>query len=93
MNDTERETIIRIGYGDRAAISIWSTQRAVWSKCRKAGWLLVSESKTARGRVCGQEWEGKPSDLTFSCKKPGRKKIVTGFAINPGNRGRGPVVK
>lgn len=93
MTDSERETIVRIGYGAEADVSIWSTQLAVWRKCQKAGWRLTSESKTERGRVCGQEWVASASDLTFSCKKPGRKKIVTGFAVRPGDRGRGPVAK
>ena len=86
MEVSERETIVRIGYGPSALVSIWSTERAVWSRCRRANWTLVSESHTARGRVCGQEWEAGSKDIIISCKKPGREKIRSGFAVHPGNR-------
>jgi hypothetical protein len=85
MQAEERETIVRVGYGPGATVSIWSTERAVWSKCKKACWTLVSESKTERGRVCGQDWEASAQDVRISCKKPGRAKIKSGFAVFPEN--------
>ena len=85
MEIDDRETVVRISHGPGARVSIWSTERGMWAKCKKACWTLVVETLTARGRVCGQEWEAGAQDVIISCKKPGRAKIKSGFAVHPQN--------
>ena len=89
MNIEERETVIRIGYGPNPDVSVWSTERGVWAKCKKANWKLVGESKHASGRVIGQEWEASRRDIMISYKKPGRESIRRGFAVHPQNIRKG----
>jgi hypothetical protein len=89
MHIDERETVIRVGYGPAGMVSVWSTERGVWAKLKRAGWVLVNESKSASGRCVGQEWEGRPSDLSVIYKKPGRAKSRRGFATRPDNIRKG----
>jgi hypothetical protein len=77
----EKETVVRIGYGPGAEASVWSTQRAIWAKCRKAGWKLAESSTNQRGTVVGQEWTAPADCFRISMRKPGRQKVKTGFAL------------
>ena len=84
MTAEERETIVRFDYVS-GKVSVWSTQRVVWGKLEKAHWTLISESKSASGRPVGKEYESLHENIRISFKNPSRKKIRTGFAINPEN--------
>lgn len=85
MHIDERETVVRIGYGPNGEASVWSTERRVWGKCKRAGWKMVQEAKSIRGSIVGQEWVSSSNDLTLSVKKPGRGKVRTGFALRKEN--------
>ena len=84
MHIDERETVVRIGYGPEGTASIWTTERAIMNKCRKAGWKMAQESVSKRGAVVGQEWVASPKDIGITVKKPGRGKVRTGFALRGG---------
>jgi hypothetical protein len=86
MHIDERETVVRIGYGPVGEVSVWTTERAVMAKCRKAGWKLANEARSQRGGLVGQEWVAGSNDIKISVKKPGRPKIRTGYALK-GDKG------
>lgn len=44
MSPEERETTVNIAYAVRS-VSIYSTQKAVWTKARRAGWRLEFEDR------------------------------------------------
>lgn len=82
MHIDERETVVRIGYGPDATVSVWTTERAIMGKCKRAGWRLEQESVNRRGTIVGQEWVSSANDLKISVKKPGRPKVKTGFLVS-----------
>lgn len=80
MSPEERETIIRFDYVDRK-VSVWSTQLGIRNRCKRAGYVMVSEAISAKGRVVGQEWEGPLETFRFLIRKVGSGPIKTGFAL------------
>lgn len=85
MNIEERETVIRVGYGPNGEVSIWTTERTVMTKCRRAGWRMEQEALSKRGAIVGQEWVSSSKDFRIGVKKAGREKIKTGFALRGGD--------
>ena len=81
MNVDERETIVRVGYGPDAEVSVWTTEKTVMTKCRRAGWRMNLETLSHRGAIVGQEWVAGSNDIRISMRKPGRGKIMTGYAL------------
>lgn len=85
MSIEERETIVRIGYGPDGQASIWTTEKSIMTKCRRAGWRMEQETLSKRGAIVGQEWVSSSKDIRIGVKKAGREKVKTGFALRAGN--------
>ena len=80
MTTDERETIVSLRYGPDAEVSIYSTERGIWAKCKKAGWRLHSEQRGKDGKILAQDWVSGPRDFGLSIKRVGRAKKLTGYA-------------
>ena len=85
MRVEERETIVSISYVPPGEVSVYSTQRVMWEKCRKAGWRLHAEEKDRNGRSIWQDWVAGPNDLRISPRRVGRANIKTGYALKARN--------
>ena len=85
MTTDERETIVSLRYGLDAEVSIYSTERSIWAKCKRAGWRLHSEQRSKTGRVLAQDWVSGPRDFGLSIKRVGRPKTRRGYASTRGS--------
>lgn len=71
MSPNERETIVNIVYGEDTAY-IWSTQKKVWARCKRAKWNITNTVMDAKGRVIGMEFSAPARFCVVTPKNPNR---------------------
>ena len=84
MSPEERETIVNFDYFGKK-VAVWTTQRGLMARFKRAGWHVVSEARSKRGSLIGMEFESSIRNLTLRVKKEGSGKARVGFALKARN--------